>query len=62
MGGRTSMVSQKNATVINITQSRVQSRVLIYYLCTISEFQNTGQSQRISPWDVILACFREKTR
>ncbi|RRT62644.1 hypothetical protein B296_00015385 [Ensete ventricosum] len=38
MGSRMSMVSQKNATVINF----VQNRVSIDFSCTISELQNTG--------------------
>ncbi|RZS28114.1 hypothetical protein BHM03_00061677 [Ensete ventricosum] len=49
MGSRTCTLSRKNATVIKITRSRAQSRVSIGFLCTISEIQNTGQSQRISP-------------
>ncbi|RZR75226.1 hypothetical protein BHM03_00052363 [Ensete ventricosum] len=49
MGSRTSTLSRKNATVINITRSRAKSRVSIGFSCTISEIQNTGQSQRISP-------------
>ncbi|RRT31207.1 hypothetical protein B296_00059060 [Ensete ventricosum] len=49
MGSHMSMVSQKNAMVINFTQSRVS----IYFSCTVSEFQDTSHSQRISPWEVI---------
>ncbi|RRT39226.1 hypothetical protein B296_00041105 [Ensete ventricosum] len=49
MGSRTSTVSQKNTTVINL----VQSRVSIDSSCTVSEIQNTSHSQRISPWEVI---------
>ncbi|RZS28116.1 hypothetical protein BHM03_00061679 [Ensete ventricosum] len=40
MRSRTSMLSRKNATVINITRSRAQSRVSIGFSCTISEIQN----------------------
>ncbi|RZR78448.1 hypothetical protein BHM03_00003798 [Ensete ventricosum] len=58
MGSRTSMVSQKNAMIINFTQSPV----LIDFSCTVSEFQNTGHSQSISPWEVVRARFHEKTR
>ncbi|RWW37891.1 hypothetical protein BHE74_00056935 [Ensete ventricosum] len=49
MGSCTSTVSRKNSTVINFAQSRAQSRVSIYFSCTVSEFQNTGHSQCISP-------------
>ncbi|RWW06602.1 hypothetical protein GW17_00030054 [Ensete ventricosum] len=49
MGSRTRKVSRKNATVINFAQSRSQSRLLISFSCTISEIQNTGHSQHISP-------------
>ncbi|RZR93504.1 hypothetical protein BHM03_00022026 [Ensete ventricosum] len=55
MGGRTSMVSRKNVTVINFAQSRTQSRVSICFSCTISEFQNTSNSQCNSPWEVVRA-------
>ncbi|RWW47534.1 hypothetical protein BHE74_00046461 [Ensete ventricosum] len=48
--------------VINIVQSCVQSQVLIDFSCTVSKFQNTSHSQRISPWEVVRAWFREKTR
>ncbi|RWW53778.1 hypothetical protein BHE74_00039693 [Ensete ventricosum] len=58
MGSRTSTISQKNGTVINFQQSLIS----IYFSCTISEFQNTGHSQRISPWEIIRARFRKKTR
>ncbi|RRT31148.1 hypothetical protein B296_00058592 [Ensete ventricosum] len=50
MGIRTSSLSQKNMTVKNFAQSRALSRVSIGFSCTISKIQNTGQSQRISPW------------
>ncbi|RRT33096.1 hypothetical protein B296_00045475 [Ensete ventricosum] len=50
MGSRTCMLSRKNATVINNTLSRAQSQVSIGFSCTISEIENTGQSQHISPW------------
>ncbi|RWW00695.1 hypothetical protein GW17_00036321 [Ensete ventricosum] len=49
MGSRTSTVSRKNATVINFAQSLAQSLILISFSSTISEFQNTAHSQRISP-------------
>ncbi|RWW47578.1 hypothetical protein BHE74_00046415 [Ensete ventricosum] len=52
------MVSRKNAMVINFAQSLMS----IGFSYTISEFQNTGHSQRISPWEVVRARFREKTR
>ncbi|RWW00701.1 hypothetical protein GW17_00036320 [Ensete ventricosum] len=58
MGSHTSKVSQKNATVINFAQSLV----LINFLCNVSEFQNTGHSQNISPWEVVRAWFRKKMR
>ncbi|RWW57181.1 hypothetical protein BHE74_00036047 [Ensete ventricosum] len=45
MGGRTSTVSRKHATVMNFTQSRGS----IYFSCTVSKFQNTSHSPRISP-------------
>ncbi|RRT44595.1 hypothetical protein B296_00044259 [Ensete ventricosum] len=32
-----------------------------FFSCTISEIQNTGHSQRISPLEVILTWFHEKT-
>ncbi|RRT68289.1 hypothetical protein B296_00034306 [Ensete ventricosum] len=53
-------VSRKNATVINIAQSHAQSLVLISFSCYVSEFPNTTHSQRISPWEVIRARFRDK--
>ncbi|RRT52755.1 hypothetical protein B296_00005816 [Ensete ventricosum] len=49
MESHTSMVSRKNTTVINFTQSRVS----IGFSHTISEFQNIGHSQRINPWGVV---------
>ncbi|RWW56370.1 hypothetical protein BHE74_00036919 [Ensete ventricosum] len=49
MGSRTSMVSRKNVTVKNF----VQSQLSIDLSCTISETQNTGHSQCISPWEVV---------
>ncbi|RWV87394.1 hypothetical protein BHE74_00025806 [Ensete ventricosum] len=55
MGSRTGFVLQKN-TIINFTQSQV----LIGFLCIVSEFQNTGHSQCINPWEIIRARFREK--
>ncbi|RWW39698.1 hypothetical protein BHE74_00054944 [Ensete ventricosum] len=62
MVSRTSMVSQKNATVINSARCRAQSRVSIGFSCTVWEIQNTGHSQRISPWEVVRARFCEKMR
>ncbi|RRT45878.1 hypothetical protein B296_00009925 [Ensete ventricosum] len=62
MGSRTSMVSQKNVMVINVAQSHAQSRVSIDFSCTVLEFQNTGHSHCISPWEVVRARFREKRR
>ncbi|RWV83341.1 hypothetical protein GW17_00055072 [Ensete ventricosum] len=56
MENRTSMVSRKNVTVINIMQSQIS----IGFSCIISEIQNTGHSQRIK-WEVIRAQFREET-
>ncbi|RRT39413.1 hypothetical protein B296_00047775 [Ensete ventricosum] len=42
MGCRTSTISRKNMTVINVVESHVQSRVLINFSRTVSEFQNIG--------------------
>ncbi|RRT33444.1 hypothetical protein B296_00048980 [Ensete ventricosum] len=47
-----SMVSRKNSSAINFARSRAQSRASIDFSCTVSEIQNTGHSQRISPWEV----------
>ncbi|RWV78108.1 hypothetical protein GW17_00060984 [Ensete ventricosum] len=60
IGSHTSLVSQKNVMVINIVQSHVQIRVSIGFSCTVMEIQNTGHSQRIRPWEVARARFREK--
>ncbi|RWW55914.1 hypothetical protein BHE74_00037396 [Ensete ventricosum] len=60
MGCRTSMVSRKNATIINFARSRAQSRVSIGFSCTISEIQNIGHSRRISQREVIQTRFHEK--
>ncbi|RRT31179.1 hypothetical protein B296_00057740 [Ensete ventricosum] len=49
MGSRTSTLSQKNTTVKNFARSSSECQVSIGFTCTISEIQNTGQSQRISP-------------
>ncbi|RRT33565.1 hypothetical protein B296_00042057 [Ensete ventricosum] len=49
-----SMVSRKNATVINFAQSRVS----IDFSCTVSKIQNTGHSCLI--WEVVQARFRKK--
>ncbi|RWW61871.1 hypothetical protein BHE74_00031042 [Ensete ventricosum] len=43
MGSLTSMVSRKYPTITNF----VQSRVSIYFSCTISEIQNSSHSQCI---------------
>ncbi|RRT64632.1 hypothetical protein B296_00040352 [Ensete ventricosum] len=53
MGSSTSTVSRKKVTIINLVQSRTQIRVSIDFSCPISKIQNTGHSQRISPWEVI---------
>ncbi|RWW41020.1 hypothetical protein BHE74_00053516 [Ensete ventricosum] len=62
MGSRTSMVSQKNSTVIYFARSHVQSRVSIGFSCTISEIQNFGHSQHFSPWEVVQERFDKKMR
>ncbi|RWV77830.1 hypothetical protein BHE74_00059832 [Ensete ventricosum] len=49
MVSHTSMVSRKNATVINFARSRALSQVSIGFSCTVSKIQNTGHSRRISP-------------
>ncbi|RRT33532.1 hypothetical protein B296_00035085 [Ensete ventricosum] len=51
-----SIVSQKNATVIDFAQSRVS----IGFSCTISAIKHTCHSHLIGPWEVILARFRKK--
>ncbi|RWV80360.1 hypothetical protein BHE74_00021191 [Ensete ventricosum] len=53
MGSRTSMISRKNTTIINFVENHAPRRVSIDFWCTISEFQNTSPSQRISPWLVV---------
>ncbi|RZS09285.1 hypothetical protein BHM03_00040354 [Ensete ventricosum] len=58
MVSRMSMVSRKNAMVIDIARSRVS----IGFSCTISENQNTGHYRVISPWEVVQARFRKKIR
>ncbi|RWV80721.1 hypothetical protein GW17_00057954 [Ensete ventricosum] len=58
MGSRMSIVPQKNAMVINFTQSLVS----IDFSCTVSEFQNTGHSQCFSPWEVVRSRFHEKMK
>ncbi|RZS21600.1 hypothetical protein BHM03_00054255 [Ensete ventricosum] len=40
----------------------MQTRVSIDFSCTVSKIQNTGHSLRISPWEVVRARFRKKTR
>ncbi|RZS21756.1 hypothetical protein BHM03_00054438 [Ensete ventricosum] len=62
MGSHTDTVSRKNAMVINIARSYAQSRVSIGFSCTVSKIQNTGHSQRNSPWEVVRARLRKKTR
>ncbi|RWV79006.1 hypothetical protein GW17_00059925 [Ensete ventricosum] len=49
MGSRTRTLSQKNTTVINFARIHALSRVSIGFSCTVSEIQNTGHSQCISP-------------
>ncbi|RWV80964.1 hypothetical protein GW17_00057678 [Ensete ventricosum] len=56
MRTRTYMVSQKNVMLINFAQSLVS----IGFSCNVSEFQNTGHSQRFSPWEVVGAWFYDK--
>ncbi|RWW06180.1 hypothetical protein GW17_00030498 [Ensete ventricosum] len=56
MESRMTMVSRKNAMVINFAQSRDS----IGFSCTVSEIQNTGLSSLISPWEVVQARFRKK--
>ncbi|RRT68093.1 hypothetical protein B296_00024583 [Ensete ventricosum] len=56
MGNHMSTVSQKKKMVINFAQTRVS----IGFSRTMSEFQNTGHSQHISPWEVVQARFHEK--
>ncbi|RZR74557.1 hypothetical protein BHM03_00038418 [Ensete ventricosum] len=58
MVSRMSMVSRKNATVINFAQSQVS----IDFSCTVSEIQNTGLCRLISPGEVVQARFRKKIR
>ncbi|RWV79974.1 hypothetical protein BHE74_00052922 [Ensete ventricosum] len=58
MGSRMITVSQKNVTVINFAKSQVS----FGFSHTISKFQNSGHSQRISHWEVIRAQFCKKTR
>ncbi|RRT31410.1 hypothetical protein B296_00057815 [Ensete ventricosum] len=53
MVSRTSMVSQKNAMVINFVRSCAQSRVSIGFSCTILKIQNIGHSRHISPWEAL---------
>ncbi|RWV77098.1 hypothetical protein GW17_00062129 [Ensete ventricosum] len=60
MGSHTKTVSPKVAKVIIFARSHAQSRVSID--CTISKIQNSGHSQRNSPWEVVRARFRKKTR
>ncbi|RWW66997.1 hypothetical protein BHE74_00025594 [Ensete ventricosum] len=45
IGSYTSLVSRKNAMVINFVQSRAQSQVSIGLSSSVSEIQNTGHSQ-----------------
>ncbi|RWW75701.1 hypothetical protein BHE74_00016245 [Ensete ventricosum] len=46
--------------VIKVAQSCVRSRVSISFSYTVSEIQNTGHSQCISPWEVVRARFHER--
>ncbi|RWW39694.1 hypothetical protein BHE74_00054941 [Ensete ventricosum] len=62
MVSHTSMISQKNATVIYFARSRSQSRVLIGFSCTVLEIQNIGHSLRICPWEVIRTRYNQKTQ
>ncbi|RRT61676.1 hypothetical protein BHM03_00041685 [Ensete ventricosum] len=57
MVNRMSSVSRKNTTVINFAHNQVS----IGFTRTVSEFQNTGHSQCIRPWEVVRARFHEKT-
>ncbi|RRT68153.1 hypothetical protein B296_00009979 [Ensete ventricosum] len=47
-------------TVRNFTQCHARSRVSIGFSCTVSKIQNTGHSQRSSPWEVVRARFHKK--
>ncbi|RRT31955.1 hypothetical protein B296_00046519 [Ensete ventricosum] len=58
MVSRSSLVSRKNAKVINFARSRVS----IDFSSIVSEIQNTGHSRCISPWEAVQARFREKMR
>ncbi|RZR93499.1 hypothetical protein BHM03_00022015 [Ensete ventricosum] len=62
MGSRTSMISQKNSTVIYFARSHAQSRVSNGFSSTVSEIQNIVHSRRVSPWEVVRARFRKKTQ
>ncbi|RZS04917.1 hypothetical protein BHM03_00035326 [Ensete ventricosum] len=62
MGSCTSIASQKNTAVIYYARNRTQSHVLISFSCTFSKIQSSSHSRRISPWKVVRARFREKTR
>ncbi|RZS24665.1 hypothetical protein BHM03_00057762 [Ensete ventricosum] len=62
MGSRTSTLSQKNTTVINFARSRALSRVSICFSSTVPKIQNTGQSQRISPCDLLCLGLRLRLR
>ncbi|RRT35676.1 hypothetical protein B296_00038010, partial [Ensete ventricosum] len=55
LGSHSSLVSRKNVMVLNFAQSCAQSRYSINFSCSISEIQNTGHSQCISPWEVVRA-------
>ncbi|RZS06187.1 hypothetical protein BHM03_00036800 [Ensete ventricosum] len=48
MVSRTSMVSRKNATVINLSRSRAQKSSFDRFSCTISEIQNTSHSRLLA--------------
>ncbi|RRT49668.1 hypothetical protein B296_00024139 [Ensete ventricosum] len=49
MRSRMSIISQKNATVINFAQSRG----LIDFSYTVSKIQNISHFMRITPWEVV---------
>ncbi|RRT31168.1 hypothetical protein B296_00057604 [Ensete ventricosum] len=46
----------KNAMVINFAQGRVS----IGFSCIVTKIQNTSNSRRISPRQVVQACIRKK--
>ncbi|RWV83403.1 hypothetical protein GW17_00054995 [Ensete ventricosum] len=62
IGSHANKVSLKNTMVINFARSRAQGRVWIGFSCIVSKIQNSGHSQRNSPWEVVRARFRKITR